>query len=45
MKNYMEPTITIFNFQEDCDVFTDVIRVSEGTSNDNNYSDIDWELG
>ena len=39
MKNYMEPMVTIFKFQD----FSDVITLSVGTSNDNNYSDINWE--
>lgn len=41
MRGYLGPIITVCRWEEDCDVIT----LSIGTSNDNNYSDIDWELG
>lgn len=37
MKQYIQPNIDICMFESD-----DVITTSIGTSNDNNYSDIDW---
>lgn len=40
MKQYVKPTVEIYTFESD----KDVIRTSEGTSNDNNYSDIDWDV-
>ena len=38
MKQYTQPNVDIYVFEED----SDVITTSIGTSNDNNYSDIDW---
>lgn len=37
MKQYTQPSIELIMFET-----VDVIRTSEGTSNDNNYGDIDW---
>ena len=38
MKQYIQPSVEICVFEYD----NDVVTLSEGTSNDNNYSDIDW---
>lgn len=37
MMEYSKPIIEILFFEA-----ADVIRTSEGTSNDNNFGDIDW---
>ncbi len=39
MRDYLEPMLTVCRWEDDCDVIT----LSIGTSNDNNYSDMeDW---
>jgi hypothetical protein len=38
MKQYLQQNVEVYVFE--CD--SDVITLSEGTSNDNNYGDIDW---
>ena len=40
MKQYVNPTVEIYTFESN----SDVITLSIGTSNDNNYSDMDWDV-
>lgn len=40
MKQYVNPTVKIYTFESN----SDVITLSIGTSNDNKYSDMDWDV-